>query len=106
MKESELIKMTVKQLRDLAKETTDAAGVTAMKKEQLVDLLVTERDVEVSRTKKIRKIDLTKEQAKAEILRLKQKKEEMEKAGDINKDQLKNLVRRVRSLKRLLRNVS
>ncbi|MCP4723709.1 MAG: hypothetical protein GY863_01670 [bacterium] len=106
MKESELIKMTVKQLRDIAKETTDASGVTAMKKDELVDLLVTDKDVEVVRTKKVKKVDLTKEQAKAEILRVKQKKEEMEKSGEINKKQLKNIVRRVRNLKRLIRNVS
>ncbi|MFC1564118.1 Rho termination factor N-terminal domain-containing protein [candidate division KSB1 bacterium] len=106
MKESELIKMTVKQLRELAKEDTKISGVTAMKKEQLVEALVTERDVEVVRTKKIRKMDLSPDQAKAEILRLKQKKEELEKSKNMNKKQLKNIIRRVRNLKRLLRNVS
>ena len=106
MKESELTKMTVKQLRELAKEKTDASGVTAMKKDQLIDLLVTERDVEVVRTKKVKKMDLNRDQAKAEILRLKQKKEELEKSKDLNKKQLKNIMRRVRNLKRLIRNVS
>ena len=105
MNTSELKMMTVKELKDLAAEKTDAEGITSMKKDELVDLLSDGEEspspVKKSSVKKSSKTPpkLTKEIAKSEIKRLKNKQAEIS-SGSPNS---KNIQRRVRNLKRFIR---
>ena len=106
MTEAELKKMTVKQLRVLASEKTDLAGLSGMKKDALVVALVEKLGV----TKEVKKAGTdalkNKQAAKNEIKRLKQKKQEFLQEKTLNKKQMRNIRRRVRRLKKNLRKVS
>ena len=105
MKEADLKKMTVKQLRELATEKTDLTGLSGMKKEMLVKAMIDKLGVDSS--KKVAGEALkNKQAAKKEIVRLKRKKQELLKFGaKKNPQQLRNIRRRARSLKRHLRKI-
>lgn len=104
MTEAELRKMTVKQLRELAAEKTDIAGITGMKKEELVTALIGKLGIDIS--KKVTDEALKdKKSAKKEVFRLKQKKQEVLQGKTKNIQQLRNIRRRVGKLKRYLRKV-
>ena len=104
MSEEELKKMTVKQLKELAAEKTDLTGLSGMKKEVLIKALIEKLHVEAP--KKVTGAALKdKQTAKIEIRRLKQKKQELLRAASRNPQQLRNVRRRVRNLKRFIRKV-
>jgi len=103
--EEELRKMTVKDLRVFAQENTSLVGITSMKKEQLLESIIEELGIE--RTKKKTKLDVKdKKNTKKEIMRLKEKKEALLKETKKNPSQLRNIRRRIRNLKKSLRQVS
>ncbi len=100
MKTSELKKMTVKQLRELAKDDSSIIGATAMKKDELVEALSEEDDTV---QEKGTSGPISKDQAKSEIVRLKDKMARLSEGDSKNVKQLKNIRRRIRNLKRNLR---
>lgn len=101
MTEADLKKMTVKDLKALAAEKTELTGVTDMRKDALIEAIIKELGIE-KETKKVAADAINnKMAAKKEILRLKQKKEELLNSSKATPRQLKNIRRRVRSLKRL-----
>jgi len=103
--EQEMRKMTVKDLRVWAQENTALVGVTSMKKDLLVEALMEELGIETE--KKKAKLDVKDRQAtKNEILRLKEKQQKLLEEKTKNPDQLKNIRRRIRRLKKELRKVS
>ena len=75
-----LIKMTVKDLREIAKEIPDITGVHGMKKDELIDALREIKGIEVEETKakKVKGIGELKEKIKA----LKVKRQEALEAKD------------------------
>ena len=116
----ELQKMTVKALREFAQENTAIVGVTGLKKDQLIDAICEDLEIEktpdtarkdekktVSQKAKKSKVDLSKKQsAKQEILRLKEKKTALMQDKTKNYRQLKNIRRRIRRIKMEIRKVS
>lgn len=103
MNASELKKMTVKELKDLAAEKSGETDTSSMKKDDLVELLSDEEDSKPAKKKNAAKksepVKLTKELAKSEIRRLKKRQAEVS-SGSANS---KNIQRRVRNLKRFIR---
>ncbi|MFC1556805.1 Rho termination factor N-terminal domain-containing protein [candidate division KSB1 bacterium] len=116
----ELQKMTVKALREFAQENTGIVGVTGLKKDQLIDAICEDLEIEktpdtarkdekkpVSQKAKKSKVDLSnKQSAKQEILRLKEKKTALMQDKTKNYRQLKNIRRRIRRIKMEIRKVS
>lgn len=109
MTEAELKKMTVKQLRDLATGKTEIQGLTGMKKEELVNALMEELKIKIGEKDPVaekKAVVLDSKSAKNEIMRLKQKISDLLGGKSSNPKQLKNIRRRVRNLKRIMRKVS
>lgn len=109
MTEAELKKMTVKRLRDLAAEKTEIQGLTGMKKEELVSALIEELKIKIEKEAppaEKKEVVLDSKSAKKEITRLKQKKSDLLGGKSLNSKQLKNIRRRMRNLKRIMRKVS
>jgi len=84
--EKQLPKMTVKELRDLAKEL-GAEGVSGMKKEALLDFIrqtkgITEVRPQKVVKKKAKKKDLGVKELKKDIVAIKAKRAEALKTGD------------------------
>ncbi len=103
--ESDLKKMTVKDLRVFAQENTSLTGVTGMKKEELLNALLAELGLE--KKKQTSKVDIKDKQAtKKEVLRLKEKQQKLMQSETKNQNQLKNIRRRISRLKKEMRKVS
>ena len=83
-KEKDLDRMTVKELRAIASETTDLAGVHAMKKAELLAGIKEVRGIKEEKTpkKKVVKAIVTVKDLKAKIVELKAKREEARKTMD------------------------
>ncbi len=110
MTESELKKMTVKQLKEYASEHTKLSGMSGMKKDALVSAIIDELGIdepgkELSKVEKKKGLN-DKGAIKIEILRLKQKKSELQEQDVNNSNQFRNIRRRIRNLKRKIQKVS
>jgi len=105
MTEEELRKMTVKDLRKIAAEQTELSGITGMKKDVLIEALVKELNIKQAKKQATGKALDDKISTKREILRLKQKKDDLLKQKSKKPAQLKNIRRRVRNLKKHLRKI-
>lgn len=95
----ELEKMTVVKLREEAMKFPDVKGVSAMKKEQLIELLCQKLGIE--KKKKPEALPLNKIEIKQRIKALKIKKQEALAAGDYSKAAFYR--RRIHSYKHRLR---
>ncbi len=83
-KEKDLDRMTVKELKVIATETTDLVGVHAMKKAELLAAIKQARGIteEKAPKKKVVKGPVTVKDLKVKIIELKVKRQEARKAGD------------------------
>ena len=108
--EKPLDKMTVVELREVAKEEIPGiTGVTGMKKDQLLDAIKEARGVKEetpAKKKKKKKTagpkkDLTVKEMKQEILRLRAEREALRKEKD--KKKLEIIRRRINRLKKMTR---
>jgi len=87
--EKPIEKMTVVELREIAKDIPDISGIHAMKKEEL--LTIVSKFMNITLPEKIKKSDSNKMTIKEKIEKLKELKEEARK----NKDKKKiNILRR------------
>ena len=82
--EKDLDRMTVKELRAIASETTDLVGIHAMKKAELLEGIKEARGIKEEKApkKKVVKDTVTVKDLKAKIVELKAKREEARKAMD------------------------
>ena len=101
--EKPLDKMTVLELREVAKEIHDVTGVTAMKKEQLLSIIKKHRGIEEEKPggKKIARIALTVQELKHKIAILKADKRSVIEEHDRKKATV--LRRRINRLKKRIR---
>jgi hypothetical protein len=83
-REHELEKMTVKELRAIAAEETEAVGIHAMKKDQLLSAIKEARGIteEKAPKEKREKDEVTVAELKAKVAELKGKKEEFRRLRD------------------------
>ena len=83
-KEKDLDRMTVKELRALAAESTDLVGIHAMKKAELLAGIKEAKGIKEEKApkKRLEKEAVTVKQLKAKIVELKEKREEARKAKD------------------------
>ena len=110
-KEKPLDKMTVKDLRDIAKTIPGVTGTTAMKKEDLLAIVKEFRGIKeeapASKTKKKKKTPgkslLSIKEVKKEVVHLREKKKAAQQAKD--KKQIDILRRRINRLKKRTRRV-
>jgi hypothetical protein len=104
--EKDLDRMTVKELRAIASESTDLVGVHAMKKAELLAGIKEARGIkeEEAPKKKIVKGAVTVKNLKAKIVELKAKREEARKAMD--KRMVEIYRRKINRLKKGTRKVS
>ena len=101
-----LVKMTVVELKEVAKEIPGAVGVTAMLKADLLSLIREYYGLEdetVEKKKKVKKVKVkaTVKELKGKIIELRGKKQEVREAGDPK--QVNNLRRRLNRLKKQTR---
>ena len=109
--EKPLDKMTVAELREIAKEIPDVKGVSSMKKDQLLAVIketqdiveeapVEKKPVEKKTAKKKSSgpiKEMTVKELKAEIARLRAEKEELRKEGDRKKiDAMRRRINRMK----------
>lgn len=82
--EKPLEKMTVKELREVAKEIPEIVGVHGMKKEELYDAIAKARGIEEKPVKKevSKKIDVSVRSIKAKIRTLKAERQKALQAKD------------------------
>jgi protein-arginine kinase activator protein McsA len=101
--EKPLDKMTVLELREIAKEISDVTGVTAMKKEQLISIIKKHRGIEEEKPggKKVAKVALTVQELKQKIVVLKADKKSIIEKHDRKKATV--LRRRINRLKKRIR---
>jgi hypothetical protein len=101
--ERPLDKMTVFELREIAKDIPDVTGVTAMKKEQLLSIIKKHRGIEEEKPggKKIAKIALSVQELKQKIAVLKADKRSVIEKHDRKKTTV--LRRRINRLKKRIR---
>jgi len=95
--------MTVKELRDLAKEVPGATGVHAMKKDELVALVMEskgKKEEAPAKKKKAKekKASLTVKDIKQKISGLKEEKKKAQETKD--RDKIESLRRRINRLKK------
>lgn len=102
--EQEMKKMTVKDLREWAKENSKLVGVSGMKKDELIGNLMEEFGIEPE-DKKVSSL-ANKADLKTEVKRLKDKMDILLQEENKNSNQLKNIRRRIRNLKRDMRTAS
>ena len=83
-KEKDLDRMTVKELRAVAAETTDLVGVHAMKKAELLAAIKEAKGIKEKKApkEKIVKGAITVKQLKTKIIELKSKRDEARAAKD------------------------
>jgi hypothetical protein len=105
-KEKDLDRMTVKELREVAAESTDLVGVHAMKKAELLAAIKKEKGIEEKKApkEKVEKGPLTVKELKEKITELKGKREESRKARD--KRMVHILRRKINRLKKETRRIS
>jgi hypothetical protein len=109
--EKPLDKMTVVELREIAKEIPDVTGVSGMKKDQLLAIVKEARGIEEEKPAKKKPAkkktakkkgstpvkEMTVKELKAEIARLRAEKEELRKEGDRKKiDALRRRINRMK----------
>jgi protein-arginine kinase activator protein McsA len=101
--EKQLDKMTVLELREIAKEIPDVTGVTAMKKDQLLSIIKKHRGIEEEKSsgKKVAKVALTVQELKHKIALLKADKRTIVEEHDKKKATV--LRRRINRLKKRIR---
>jgi cell division protein FtsX len=106
MEYSELEKLTVIRLREEAKKLPDVKGVSAMKKEELLNLLVEKLGIEVpeKKTKKTTASPRGKASLKKKIEQLKMEREAARADRDSKKVTI--LRRRIHTLKRQIRKIA
>jgi len=106
--EKPLDKMTAPELREIAKQIPGVTGASAMKKDELLEIIKKHRGIEDDKpVKKKKKIKAEKEinikNLKQKIIRLKEKKAEIQKEKD--RKQINILRRRINRLKKRTRTV-
>jgi len=101
--EKPLDKMTVLELREIAKEIPDVTGVTAMKKDQLLSIIKKHRGIEEEKPggKKVAKVALTVQELKHKIAVLKADKKSIVEKHDRKKATV--FRRRINRLKKRIR---
>jgi hypothetical protein len=113
--EKPLDKMTVVELREIAKEIPDVTGVSGMKKDQLLAIVKEARGIEEEKPAKKKpakkkpakekgsgpKKEMTSKELKAEISKLRAEKEELRKEGDRKK--INAIRRRINRMKKKTR---
>ncbi|UCH06442.1 MAG: transcription termination factor Rho [Deltaproteobacteria bacterium] len=103
--EKDLDRMTVKELRAIASESTELVGVHAMKKAELLAGIKEARGIKEEKApKKVVKGTVTVKDLKAKIVELKAKREEARKAMD--KRMVEIYRRKINRLKKGTRKVS
>ncbi|UCF74029.1 MAG: Rho termination factor N-terminal domain-containing protein [Deltaproteobacteria bacterium] len=105
-KEKDLERMTVKELRAVAAESTDLVGIHAMKKAELLAAIKEAKAVKEEKApkEKIEKTGITVRQLKEKIVELKRKREEAREAKDKRMTDI--LRRRINRAKKRMRKVS
>ena len=105
-KEKDLERMTVKELRTLAAESTDLVGVHAMKKAELLAAIKEEKGIkeEEAPKKRIEEGGITVKQLKVKIVELKRKRREAREAK--YKRMVNILRRRINRVKKRARKLS
>ena len=83
-KEKDLDRMTVKELKEVAAESTDLVGIHAMKKAELLTAIKKAKGIKEEKApkEKIEKEAITVKELKAKIIELKAKRKEARKARD------------------------
>jgi len=83
-KEKDLERMTVKELKEVATESTDLAGIHAMKKAELLAAIKEAKGIKKEKTpkEKIEKGIITVKDLKEKIIELKAQRKEARKARD------------------------
>jgi hypothetical protein len=109
--EKALDKMTVVELREIAKKIPDVTGVSGMKKDQLLTIIKEDRGIKEEPPAKKKKTakkkssgpmkEMTVKELKAEIVRMRAEREEMRKEGDRKKIEI--IRRRINRLKKKTR---
>lgn len=107
--EKPLEKMTVKELKDIALEIPGLEGVTAMKKDELLAVIIKERGIKEEKPakekkKKIDKPTLSVKELKGKILFLRDEKKAAREANDRHRIDI--LRRRINRLKKRTRKVA
>jgi predicted aldo/keto reductase-like oxidoreductase len=105
-KEKDLERMTVKELRTLAAETTDLVGVHAMKKAELLAAIKETKGIKEEKAprEKIKKRGVTVKQLKAMIVELKNRRQQAREARD--KRMVAILRRRINRARKRTRKIS
>ena len=109
--EKPLDKMTVVELREIAKQIPDVTGVSGMKKDQLLAIVKEARGIEEEKPAKKKTAkkktakkksspsvkEMTVKELKAEVVRLRAEKEELRKEGDRKKiDAIRRRINRIK----------
>jgi hypothetical protein len=104
--EKDLDRMTVKELKVVAAETTDLAGIHAMKKAELLAAIKEAQGIKKEKVpkEKIVKAAITVKQLKTKIIGLKSKREEARAAKD--KRMVEIYRRKINRLKKGTRKIS
>jgi hypothetical protein len=105
-KEKDLDRMTVKELKDIAAESTDLAGIHAMKKAELLAAIKEAKGIKKEKApkEKIEKKAVTVKELKEKVTELKAQRKEARKARD--KRMVHLLRRKINRLKKETRRVS
>ncbi len=105
-KEKDLERMTVKELRALAAETTDLVGVHTMKKAELLAAMKAAQGIEQEKApkEKVEKTGVTVKQLKAKIDELKRQRQEARETRD--KRMVAILRRRINRARKRTRKIS
>jgi len=105
-KEKDLERMTVKELKEVASESTDLVGIHAMKKAELLAAIKEAKGMKEDKVpkEKIEKEAVTVKELKEKIIELKTKRKEARKARD--KRMVHILRRKINRLKKETRRVS
>jgi len=105
-KEKDLDRMTVKELKEVAAESTDLVGVHAMKKAELLAAIKKAKGIKEEKApkKKIEKEDVTVKELKEKIIAFKVERKEARKARD--KRMVHILRRKINRLKKETRRIS
>ena len=105
-KEKDLDRMTVKELKEVATETTDLVGVHAMKKAELLAAIKEAKGIKEEKApkEKIEKEAVTVKDLKEKIIELKAQRKEARKARD--KRMVHILRRKINRLKKETRRIS
>jgi hypothetical protein len=104
--EKDLDRMTVKELRAIAAETTDLVGIHAMKKADLLAAIKESQGTKEEKApkEKIEKRVITVKQLKTKVIELKTKREEARRAKD--KRMVEIYRRKINRLKKGTRKIS